>query len=210
MAKRSLIMYTSWTGNTEKVANRFKKVFEKYGWECDMFKVDHHTDVKNPPFDFADYDFLCVGSPVVHKKPIEELMSIMAGAPLPPSEGGPKAALMGMKMEDIPEKYRFGERTKARLQSMPPGRIVFGPDSKKGVIFATYGGGHLGPAEAQPAIDLLALEMEHIPIQCIGKFSCPGKHGEMTGWHKDLPTRPSERDLLKAEIFMEEVLEGLD
>jgi len=213
MAKKSLIMYTSWTGNTEKVANRFKKVFEKYGWKCDMFKVDHHTDVKNPPFELMDYDLLCVGSPVVHKKPIEELISIMAGAPLPPSEGGPKAAFMGMKMENIPEKYRFSKKMMARQKDMPMGKIVFGPGSKKGIVFATYAGGHLGPAEVEPALALMALEMEHMPVKCIGKFSCPGKHGEnpMPGqWYKDLPSRPNERDLLKAEIFMEEMLEGLE
>ena len=49
MAKKGLVIYASWTGNTEKVALRFQKVFEKYGWECDMLKVTKHTDVKTYP-----------------------------------------------------------------------------------------------------------------------------------------------------------------
>jgi hypothetical protein len=206
MAKKSLIMYASWTGHTEQVALRFKKVFEKKGWQCDMFKVDHHTDVKNPPFKFRDYDFLCVGSPVVHKKPIEEIISVLAGAPLPPSEGGPEAALVGGDPSKIPEKYRPAGGFPKPDRSKSP-KIEFGPDSKKGVVFSTFGGLHLGPKEVEPVLSLLALEMEHIPYQCVGRFACPGKHGEGGGYYKDLPTRPNERDLLKAEIFMEEILE---
>jgi len=212
MGKKCLIIYASWTGNTEKVAMRFQKVFKEKGWDVDTFKIDHHTDVKNPPFDFDVYDFLCVGSPVIHKKPVEEVMSVLAGAPLPPSEGGPRGAFMGMKMEEIPEKYRFPERLRKRLEKMPPGKIVFGPDTKKGVVFMTYSGNHLGPKEADPAMRLLALEMEHIPFECVGMFSCPGKHGEdMPGaWYKDLSKRPNERDLIKAEIFIAEILESLE
>jgi len=232
MAKKCLILYASWTGNTKKVALRFQKVFQSKGWEVNLFKVDHKTDVKNPPFEYRDYDFLCVGSPVIHKKPVEELMSIMAGAPLPPSEGGPKVALVGVtREEDVPEKYRFTQRMRDRQKDMKPGKIVFGPDSKKGVIFMTYSGNHLGPKEADPAMRLLALEMEHIPFECVGMFSCPGYHGPgkasgskgasapkdaperkgaPQGWFKDLDTRPNARDLEKAEIFISEILESLD
>ena len=38
--KKSLIIYQTMTGNTEIVALRFKKVFEKKGWDCDIFKID--------------------------------------------------------------------------------------------------------------------------------------------------------------------------
>jgi flavodoxin len=59
--RKSLILYQTMSGNTEKVAFRFKKVFEKKGWKCDIFKVDKNMDADNLPFDFQDYDFLCVG-----------------------------------------------------------------------------------------------------------------------------------------------------
>lgn len=198
MVKRSLIMYVSWTGHTEQVALRFKKAFEKKGWTVDMWKVDHKIDVNNPKYDIRRYDFLCVGSPVVHKKPIEELITILAGNPLNPSSGGPEAP--GSKPPPTDRRFIMGREAK----------IVLGPDSKKGVAFCTYGGTHLGPKECEPALSLISLMMEHVPYQVVGRFSCPGKHGENTGWFADLKERPNERDLLKAEIFMEEILEDLE
>jgi flavodoxin len=61
MANKALILYASMTGNTEKVALRFKQTFEKKGWQCDMVKVDKNI-AANPPFNYKDYNFLCVGS----------------------------------------------------------------------------------------------------------------------------------------------------
>ena len=76
MAKKSLVMYQSRTGNTEKVAMRFKEVFEKKGWQCDTLKIDKNTDVYKPP-DFQAYDFLCVGSGVYKQLPPEQIVDIM-------------------------------------------------------------------------------------------------------------------------------------
>ena len=75
--QKSLILYQTMTGNTEKVVLRFKKVFEKKGWKCDIFKVDKDTDVDNLPFDFKDYDFLCAGSGVYAALPGKELVDVM-------------------------------------------------------------------------------------------------------------------------------------
>jgi hypothetical protein len=58
-----LITYSSITGNTEKVALRFKETFEKRGWQCDIFKVRKRAeDILRPPFDIRSYDFICDGS----------------------------------------------------------------------------------------------------------------------------------------------------
>ena len=75
--KKGLILYQTMTGNTEKVALRFKKVFEKKGWKCDIFKVNKDTDVDNLAFDFQDYDFFCAGSGVYGALPGKELVDIM-------------------------------------------------------------------------------------------------------------------------------------
>ena len=75
--KKALIMYQSMTGNTEKIVLRFKKVFEKYGWECDLFKVDKNTDVYNPSIDFEKYDFLCAGSGVYTQTAGEEIINTL-------------------------------------------------------------------------------------------------------------------------------------
>jgi hypothetical protein len=187
MSRKSLILYASKTGNTEKIALRFKKAFEKKGWQCDIFKIDKNTDTKNQPVDFNNYDFLCVGSPVYGAQPWKEIMNFMDVNPLNPHHVG----------KDGRRSYK---------------KVVLGP--KKGIVFVTYAGPHLGPKEAAPALISLEVEMEHLKFECIGSFACPGVNREIDvgneGWHGDISGRPNERDLLKAEIFMEEKIEEID
>ena len=211
MSKKSLILYSSWTGNTEKVALSFKKAFEKNGWECDMVKIDKNTDVNRPGFDYEDYDFLCVGSPVILGLPTEEIINIMIKNPLSGHYGEPtreevaRLRLIRNDPEYLPPPPSLPEK------ASPPGMIIPGP--KKGVVFVTYAGMHLGPKEAAPALILLEVEMEHLKFKCIGSFACPGKHGNLPGdgtWHGDIRQRPNERDLMKAEIFMAEKIEEPD
>ena len=92
---------------------------------------------------------------------------------------------------------------------------------KKGIAFVTYGGLRQGPAEVLPALSLMQLQMEDQGYRCVGKFACPGRDetplfnqangtdnpGANRGWHWDLQSRPSERDLRKAETFMAEIIE---
>jgi hypothetical protein len=91
-------------------------------------------------------------------------------------------------------------------------KIVLGPDSKKAVVFITYSGYEFGPKEAEPALQLLELEIEHLGFKCIGHFCCPGKFlNDPTPrtYHGDIRDRPNEKDLLKAEMFIEEKLEEI-
>jgi hypothetical protein len=91
-------------------------------------------------------------------------------------------------------------------------KIVLGPDSKKSIVFATYAGYEFGPKEAAPAMMLLELEPEHIGFKCIGQFCCPGKFlndPTPATYHGDIRDRPNEKDLLKAEMFIEERLEQI-
>ena len=88
-------------------------------------------------------------------------------------------------------------------------KIVLGPDSKKAVVFITYSGYEFGPKEAKPSMQLLALEVEHLSFKCIGQFCCPGKflHDPTPRtFHGDIRDRPNEKDLRKAEIFIEKSL----
>jgi flavodoxin len=180
--KRSLILYQSMTGNTEKVASRFKKAFEKKGWVCDIFKVDKNMDYTKLPFKYDDYDFLCTGS-------------------------GIYAALPGKEITDLIFKYTHQPKRDGKIVRVHR-KITPGP--RKGVVFVTYAGAHLGPKEAEPALSLLELNMEHLRFKCVGRFSCPGGIGKKATpgyWFGDIRGRPNERDLQKAEIFMEEILE---
>jgi hypothetical protein len=91
-------------------------------------------------------------------------------------------------------------------------KIVLGPDSPKAVVFITYAGYEFGPKEADPAARLLALELEHIGFQHIGSFCCPGEYVDdpmPRTFHGDIRNRPDERDLLKAQMFIEEKLEEI-
>ncbi len=77
MKNKCLVIYSSMSGNTEKVALRINKTFEKNGWKCDVFKIGKDLDVKNPPFDYGDYDFLCAGSPTIFALPVQEIIEVM-------------------------------------------------------------------------------------------------------------------------------------
>jgi hypothetical protein len=180
--KRGLIIYQTMTGNTEKVALRFKKVFEKKGWECDIFKVDKDTSIDNLPFDFQDYDFLCAGSGVYMSLPGKELVDIL---------------------------FWTSHQTKRAGKIFRVHRKIT-PGPKTGVVFVTYAGVNLGPKESEPSLSFLELNIEHLRFKCVGRFSCPGATGNryMPGsWFGDIRGRPNERDLMKAEIFMEQILE---
>ena len=78
MGKKCLIVYSSFTGNTEKVALRFKSTFEQNGWECDIFKIRKKAeDILNPHFDVNDYDFMCVGSGIMSHLPYNEILNVL-------------------------------------------------------------------------------------------------------------------------------------
>jgi hypothetical protein len=208
MGKKCLIMYASHTGNTEKVALRFKDTFEKNGWDCDMFRVRKKAeDILRPPVNFDDYDFLCVGSGITSHLPYNEILHVI------------KRLLYGF---DPRLSLQFRDETipyinEPVVDTLPDPRqyhrkIVLGPDSKKAVVFVTYAGMEFGPKEAMPAMQLLALEIEHFEFQCIGQFCCPGKYlNDPTPktFHGDIRDRPNKRDLLKAEMFIEEKLEEI-
>lgn len=230
MANKGLILYSSLTGNTEKVAMRFKKVFTDQGWECDAFKIDRNTDYKDPPFDLEKYDFLCVGSYVILELPAEELVNMMCKHPLSGHCGQPTREEVARQrlLRDKPNYYPPPERPKNPVPMRNIAELIRS-GKQKGIVFATYGGAHLGPKEAAPCLSLLESEMEHLGFACVGKFACPGSmsghgHGdesdkdspppEMKGepppsYHKDMRNRPNERDLLKAEFFLEDKLEEL-
>lgn len=211
MAKRCLITYSSITGNTEKVALRFKETFEKNGWQCDIFKVRKDAeDILRPPFDVRLYDFVCAGSGLRAHLPYNEVLNMLRGF----RTGMDPRITLSFRDETIPYITE-------PVPEMPPHKrdpktahkkMVLGPDSPKAVVFITYGGYEFGPKEAVPAAQLLALELEHIGFQCIGHFYCPGKFVDdpmPRTFHGDIRDRPNEKDLLKAEMFIEEKLEEI-
>jgi hypothetical protein len=213
MAKKCLIIYSSYTGNTEKVASRFKNTFEKHGWACDMFKIQKKADdILRPPFNPQDYDFLCAGSGIRVHLPYNEILNVLRRFRL---NMDPRVALRN-RDETIPYiKEPLPEHPSPfddpNIMSYHR-KIVLGPDSKKAIVFTTYAGYEFGPVEALPSMQLLALEIEHIRFRVIGQFCCPGRflnNPTPNTFHGDIRDRPNESDLLKAEMFIEEKLEEI-
>jgi hypothetical protein len=207
MTKKALILYASRTGNTEKIACVFRQVFEQAGWICDMAKITADNDPVHPAFDLSAYDFLCAGSPVIGSLPEKHLVRALSRHPASPHARNADYFVT-----------EEGERAPRSLMSIAPAPVVdetplvirFGPESKKGVVFATFGGVHLGPPEAAPALAWLALEMEHLRFRCLGRFACPGRMGKSAGWFEDLPERPNQQDLADAAAFLEGILAGIE
>lgn len=209
MAGKCLIIYSSHSGNTEKVAFRFKGTLEKHGWECDIFKIDKKTDIHNPPFDFNNYEFVCVGSGVILHLPYNEILMVIRRQ----SFGIDPRIMHRMRDEEITYmKTPVPKLSDVEKEMNPHRKIVLGKDSKRAVVFVTYSGFEFGPKEAEPSLKLLELEIEHLGFKCIGNFCCPGKflnNPSPATYHGDIRHRPDERDLLKAEMFIEEKLEEI-
>jgi hypothetical protein len=209
MGPKCLVVYSSYTGNTEKVALRFKSTFERESWDCDIYKIDKKPEyILNTPFNLKDYDFVCAGSGIRVHLPYNEILNVLRRFRL---DGDPRTVL----------RCR-GETIPYIAEPMPPfppagmasrhRKIVLGADSKKCIVFATYAGCEFGPKEALPAMMLLELELEHTGFECIGRFCCPGRflNDPMPRtYHGDIRDRPNEKDLLKAEMFIEEKLEEI-
>ena len=207
-AKKSLIIYASRTNNTTKVAERFKTTLEKHGWLCDMIKIKQNSDPMTVPFNYKEYDLICAGSGIRMHSPYAELLHVIR-VPI----YGYDPRIMLKMTEGIQLTEEDTKKMQAAGGGAPShGKIAVGPDAKKALSFATYGGYEFGPGEAQPALDWINLEMAHLKVEIVGKFCCPGKFlptDNPAGYHNDLTTRPNEKDLLRAELFIEQVLEAI-
>lgn len=235
--KKSLIVYASRTSNTAKVAERFKSTLEKNGWQCDMYRVQQNSDPMSFPYNFKDYDLICAGSGIRMHSPYIELLNVLRipiygfdpRIMLKQTEGIQLTDAETKKMQEVMKSG--GGRRHAK--------IVLGADAKKALSFATYAGYEFGAEEAQPALDWINLELAHLEVKIVGKFCCqgsmimsnplPGQTGgdsgnranEMAqvnaGSRSNQPgasnmnqgSRPNERDLLRAELFIEKILEDI-
>ena len=206
-SKKSLVMYASHTNNTAKVAERFKSTLQRNGWQCDICKIEKDGDPLAFPYKIADYDLVCAGSGINLHTPYPELIAVIR---IPRYGYDPLKAV-----NPVPGNQPADNKTNnmSTGKGAPThGKIVFGPDSKKCISFATFGGLEFGPWEAQPALDWINVEMAHLSIEPVGTFCCPGRflpHDVPAGYYNDLTTRPNEKDLMRTELFIEEILEAI-
>jgi len=181
MAKKSLILYESMTGNTEKVGMRFKQSFEKKGWKCTMFKVDKLTDPANLPFKFDDFDFVCVGSPVIENRPSYNIIRVLANHPDSVIFAGSKSSERIRKL-----RKRSSSPNQSGQQGGPPGgdmpsgagptsygiSTIVGPGPHRSAVFVTYSG---APPEAELSLRILEDLLYLLQIKCQGQFACRGR-----------------------------------
>lgn len=245
--KKALILYATITGNSERIADAFRRVLEHYGFQVDVYKA---VDAKHF-VPIQGYDLYVVGTGIVSGLPERNLL----------------AAFGAGNYTAMKQLAEIGGDT---------GAPQWGRDGKiaKGVTFLTYGGSRRGPSEIIASESLLEMMMEEMGIQVMGKFACPGSihrnetHNQVDGlaktlslpveqaaqllyayktdpegetarswspevlaavrtaagavqkvdmrlmgmprsWHNQAADRPSERDIVKAEIFMAEFIEDV-
>lgn len=197
MAKRkALVIYGSITSNTKQIADEFCKVLTEYGFETDNVRIDPKRNwVENPVF-IEDYDFVCLGAPIIAGLPYKEVSMLMGLQ-------GKKQLYRNRDMyEQIKAHLAAGGTLGPGAVKMPgagdipgvhyntgiPGNTCMdvgtgAPGSKAdvqrktiyGVSFCTYGGSGVGPEECYGTLEVLVEFLRVNGIRCVGKFACPGK-----------------------------------
>lgn len=246
--KRALILYTSTTGFSKMVVDRWEVELREYGFDVDVFRA---TNIKDYPV-IKDYDLLVTGTGIIGGVPERQLL----------------AALGAGNYTNLDILSKPGGTNE------PPqwGR---GVPLKKAIIFATHSGSHRGPSQVTGALGILRLIVGDLGFQVIGEFACVGydasrwrshntcnglakamntthenvwqileeyfvnpesemikalseedralvakyagmqqKHdaeyiGEPDHWANKKLASPREKDLVKAEIFMAEIIEDM-
>ena len=159
---KALIVYSSITGNTEKIAKAFAETFCQYNIEPQMVKLEGCYLGEQIDVDTNDYDFLCIGTPVIASLPYHDLY-IEYGA-----------------QDDYGRRSFAGEqgpgRGPADAHHIEPGSPGggFGPVfTQHRIAFCTYGGFGEGPLEATASLELIK-ELFH-GSGFVGFYACPGK-----------------------------------
>ena len=149
--KNNLILYASQTGNTHRVALALERGFKRLGWHSTLFRLAVDHDLEKAPVPFDDFDFVCVGSPVIDHLPLPIVRDAMSscfrprhklvpgpkcglvfctysGIHLGPKEAQPASALLELELEHL--------RFKVLGHLAVPGKMgnLFTPDWYHGVM----------------------------------------------------------------------------
>ena len=180
---KALILYSSLTGNTEKIALCFQETLEHYGFSVDFMKVTSKLNISR---DFSAYDLVCLGSMIIAGSPAKVLSKKLSlgggdgaptGDPMPAGgPGGPPSVpdLSGMPQGGGDGTVGSGDNT-PMAASYAGGPSPHGTYQPLGLVFTTYGGGFYGSNETMATLELLKLYLELQNVVVVGKFSCCGK-----------------------------------
>ena len=120
----------------------------------------------------------------------------------------------GLPAQQMQELFR----ALIQLMDIPPRKIIPGP--KCALAFATYGGAHLGPAEAKANLALLELLYEHLGFYSLGTIAAPGAvvgadiagspddpNAHQAWHHPDIAQRPDESDMRRLAEFVDQIFD---
>lgn len=197
MKGKALIIYSSITGNTEKVANWFRETFEHYCMEVTMVKIKNRMDWSQYAGKtyFEDFDVVCIGSPIIAGAPTSAMIKLFSpggGSDLEKNvtanaEAGKSfnAGGAGFPKGMDPDKGEGSMMPMDGPQWSRPdytaGHYVYAGGMKPqglyqplGIAFTTYGGGESGSNECLPVLATLELYLRSRNCIPVGKFACCG------------------------------------
>ncbi|RPJ61184.1 MAG: hypothetical protein EHM12_05525 [Dehalococcoidia bacterium] len=190
LPKSCLILYASWTGNTEKIALIFKNVFERNGWSCDLYKVDRNTDFTKIPFNYDDYDFMCVGSPIHNSLPLEEVITSL------------RKASMEQSHKALPhEKIIFSGKKGITFATYSGAHL--GP--KEAIVALSWMDLEMEHKRFQCIGNFCCPGYTPPPVEK-NSINLPS---EDACYHGDISNRPNQKDFQRAEMFIEDILEEI-
>jgi hypothetical protein len=219
LERRALILYSSLTGNTAKIAGVFADTFKFYGFHVKSLNINAKTDWEKEREEtyFDDYDIICLGTPIIAGLPFDYINYSLGLTPWRGTGVGPRPG--------PPEDLSF--------RRLGVGHIgVKNPQWKPalGIVFATFGGSFYGPDESLATLELLKQYLKLRAVDTVGMFACCGScnnhtepeaqpvsyttsdgetHPGTVFAHYNTPGSPKERDLLKAKFFIQDIVEDM-
>lgn len=189
---KTLVLFDSMGGNTQKVADRIQRIAESTGLESTILKLEEDLDL-----DFYDYDLVFLGSPVIEWLPTKEMMGFLK-----------------RKLKD----YRLSGDIPSAAVSLRPGKFAVCFSTNCG---AHIGVDEASPMTEWVAsffghIGYQVLEKIHVPgemrdfgqgsdwmsDEVFESLNTRGRYGNIQG-------RPNENDLAELEVRIKELLSSL-
>lgn len=196
---KALIVYSSITGNTEKIAEAFAETFREYNITPTLMKLEgNYLGEQMDPPDIGAYDFLCLGAPVIAGIPYHDFyinfgaqddygrrsfggaqgpgqgMAHMGGPGGGP-DGGPGGPGGGPGGPGGPGGGPGGPGGGPGAGGPPPMPMGMPTATEKQhrIAFTTYGGYGEGPTEAIGTLELIKELFQGSGF--VGFYACPGK-----------------------------------
>jgi hypothetical protein len=196
MKGKALIIYSSITGNTAKVAGWFRETFEHYNMEVTSVHVKNkmNWDEYAGRLYFEDYDVVCMGSPIIAGAPTTAMIKLFS-----PGGGSDLEKNVTENAEAGKDFNDGGAGFPKELDPSGPGTLPPGPHFERmdcamrsekayyaggpfpqglyqplGIAFTTYGGCQTGSTECFAVLETLTLYLRSRNCIPVGRFACCG------------------------------------